>query len=54
MKYHLRVYDNSHYMDESEAYDHGEYERSNNWPMFQRGKSFEEMLINPEWDFLRK
>ncbi len=26
MQYHLRVYDNSHYMDESEAYDHGEYE----------------------------
>jgi hypothetical protein len=26
MKYHLRVYDNSHHMDESEAYDHGKYE----------------------------
>ena len=25
MKYHLRVYDNYHYMDESEAYDHGHY-----------------------------
>jgi hypothetical protein len=26
MKFHLRVYDNYHYMDESEAYNHGEYE----------------------------
>jgi guanosine-3',5'-bis(diphosphate) 3'-pyrophosphohydrolase len=26
MKYHLRVYDNYHYADESEAYDYGEYE----------------------------
>ena len=26
MKFHLRVYDNFHYMDESEAYNHGEYE----------------------------
>ena len=25
MKYHLRVYDNFHYMDESEAYDYGQY-----------------------------
>ena len=25
MKYHLRVYDNYHYGDESEAYDHGAY-----------------------------
>jgi hypothetical protein len=24
-KYHLRVYDNFHYMDESEAYDHGQF-----------------------------
>jgi len=24
-KFHLRVYDNFHYMDESEAYDHGQY-----------------------------
>lgn len=24
-KFHLRVYDNSHYMDESEAYNHGQY-----------------------------
>lgn len=33
MKFHLRVYDNFHYMDESEAYNHGEYE------------TFEEALI---------
>jgi guanosine-3',5'-bis(diphosphate) 3'-pyrophosphohydrolase len=26
MKYHLRVYDNYHHGDESEAYDHGEYD----------------------------
>ena len=26
MKYHLRVYDNFHYADESEAYNHGAYE----------------------------
>lgn len=26
MKYHLRVYDNFHYMDESEAYNLGQYE----------------------------
>lgn len=26
MKYHLRVYDNYHYSDESEAYNHGEYD----------------------------
>ncbi len=26
MKFHLRVYDNFHYMDESEAYNFGEYE----------------------------
>ena len=26
MKYHLRVYDNYHHGDESEAYDYGEYE----------------------------
>ncbi|MEI6748280.1 MAG: hypothetical protein ACOYMF_07010 [Bacteroidales bacterium] len=26
MKFHLRVYDNYHYTDESEAYNHGEYE----------------------------
>lgn len=26
MKFHLRVYDNFHYMDESEAYNHGQYE----------------------------
>ena len=26
MKFHIRVYDNYHYMDESEAYNHGEYE----------------------------
>ena len=25
MKFHLRVYDNYHYMDESEAYNHGQY-----------------------------
>ncbi len=25
-KFHLRVYENSHYMDESEAYDHGQYD----------------------------
>ena len=25
-KFHLRVYDNFHYMDESEAYNHGQYE----------------------------
>ena len=25
MKYHLRVYDNYHYADESEAFDHGGY-----------------------------
>src|SRR6188474_3368230 len=25
MKFHLRVYDNFHYMDESEAYNHGHY-----------------------------
>lgn len=25
-KFHLRVYDNFHYMDESEAYDHGQYD----------------------------
>ena len=25
-KFHLRVYDNFHYMDESEAYNHGHYE----------------------------
>jgi hypothetical protein len=25
MKYHLRVYDKFHYMDESEAYNHGNY-----------------------------
>ena len=25
MKYHLRVYDNYHHGDESEAYNHGEY-----------------------------
>lgn len=25
MKFHLRVYDNFHYMDESEAYNNGEY-----------------------------
>ena len=25
MKYHLRVYDNYHYGDESEAYNHGAY-----------------------------
>ncbi len=31
-----------------------EYERSSKWPMFQRGKSFKEMLINPEWNFLRQ
>jgi hypothetical protein len=24
-KYHLRIYDNFHYMDESEAYDHGQF-----------------------------
>ena len=24
-KFHLRVYDNYHYMDESEAYNHGKY-----------------------------
>jgi hypothetical protein len=24
--FHLRVYDNFHYMDESEAYDHGQFE----------------------------
>ena len=24
-KFHLRVYENSHYMDESEAYNHGQY-----------------------------
>ena len=26
MKFHLRVYDNFHYTDESEAYNHGQYE----------------------------
>ena len=26
IKFHLRVYDNFHYMDESEAYDHGQYD----------------------------
>ena len=26
MRYHLRVYDNFHYMDESEAYNHGQFE----------------------------
>ena len=26
MKYRLRVYDNYHHADESEAYDHGEYD----------------------------
>ena len=26
MKYHLRVYDNYHHADESEAYNHGEYD----------------------------
>ena len=26
MKFHLRVYDNFHYADESEAYNHGRYE----------------------------
>lgn len=26
MKYHLRIYDNYHHADESEAYDHGEFE----------------------------
>ena len=26
MKYHLRVYDNYHYMDESEAYNYGQYD----------------------------
>lgn len=25
-KFHLRVYDNFHYMDESEAYNHGQYD----------------------------
>jgi hypothetical protein len=25
-KYHLRVYDNFHYSDESEAYDYGQYD----------------------------
>ena len=25
-KFHLRVYDNYHYMDESEAYNHGHYD----------------------------
>lgn len=25
-KFHLRVYENSHYMDESEAYNHGQYD----------------------------
>ena len=25
MKFHLRVYDNYHYQDESEAYNHGQY-----------------------------
>jgi len=25
-KFHLRVYDNFHYMDESEAYNHGHFE----------------------------
>ena len=25
-KFHLRVYDNFHYMDESEAYNHGKYD----------------------------
>lgn len=24
--FHLRVYENSHYMDESEAYNHGDYD----------------------------
>jgi hypothetical protein len=28
-KFHLRVYDNFHYMDESEAYNHGQYETYN-------------------------
>jgi len=26
MKLHLRIYDNFHYGDESEAYNHGQYE----------------------------
>jgi hypothetical protein len=26
MKLHLRVYENNHYMDESDAYDHGQYD----------------------------
>lgn len=26
MKFHLRVYDNFHYMDESEAYNYGEFQ----------------------------
>ncbi len=26
MKFHLRIYDNFHYMDESEAYNYGQYE----------------------------
>ena len=26
MKFYLRVYDNFHYMDESEAYNYGQYE----------------------------
>lgn len=26
MRFHLRVYDNFHYTDESEAYNYGEYE----------------------------
>ncbi|MFN4762350.1 hypothetical protein ACKGJN_04435 [Gillisia sp. Q332] len=25
-KFHLRVYDNFHYMDESEVYNHGQYD----------------------------
>lgn len=29
MKYHLRVYDNYHYADESEAYNHGAYDTYN-------------------------
>ena len=26
MKFHLRIYDNFHYIEESEAYDQGQYE----------------------------
>lgn len=25
-KFYLRVYENSHYMDETEAYNHGQYD----------------------------